>query len=336
MSLIKTFALTVAFLATSPCFGSALFGADDALEVTLSGPLSTVIKDKRTREEHPFTLEIEGASYAVDVRVRGNSRTTVCPFPPLRLDFRKSELDGTPLEGEDKLKLVTHCRTGSDRAQDAVLNEYTAYRIFNLMSDASYRVRLLKVRYEDTAGKLRLNEAQYGFLIESDEGLAERLGGSVAEVTAIRFSDMDPVQTSRMNVFQYLIGNKDWSLVRAEYDETCCHNVDVLQVSDMLLPVPYDFDLAALTRANYPGGRLNISTRREYAGYCRTPADAIAETVDHVQQLRRDIMAALAESPALSDRTLERRARFLTAYFEEAADNDALLSKFARRCVGRR
>ena len=149
----------------------------------MSGPLATVIKEKRTREEHSFTFTVGGTSYDAAVRVRGNSRAAICSFPPLRLNFRRSALTGTLLAGEDKLKLVTHCRPGSDRALDAVLNEFTAYRIFNLISDASYRVRLLKIHYHDTDGKQRgLAEAHYGFLIESSEGLAKRLGGSVADV----------------------------------------------------------------------------------------------------------------------------------------------------------
>ena len=137
-------------------------------------------------------------------------------------------------------------------------------------------------------------------------------------------------------MFQYLIGNKDWSLVRAEYDETCCHNVDLIRAGDVLLPIPYDFDLAALTRASYPSSGLNLSTRREYVGYCRTPSAALADAVDHVHGLKAEIAALTQHVPVLSERARERRAKFSAGYFEEADDGNRLLEKFARRCIGRR
>ena len=178
-------------LAALPAAASSLFDENSIVEITLRGPLSSVIADKRNREERPFTLSLGGETFNVRVRIRGNSRVQACAFPPLRLNFKKGELKGTTLEGEDKLKLVTHCRNGSERSQDSLLNEYAAYRAFEAMSSFSYRVRLLKVYYEDTDGKQsKLDDPQFGFLIESHEGLAGRLGGQVAKLEAILFSEL--------------------------------------------------------------------------------------------------------------------------------------------------
>ena len=330
-------ALVLALLTTSPTFGSSLFDHNSILEVSLSGPISTVIRQKRKREEHPFTLAVDGVSIDVAVRIRGNSLVSACRFPPLRLNFTASGPDGTSFAGEDKLKLVTHCKNGSQRSQDSVLNELTAYRIFNLISDRSYRVRLLKIRFEDTDGKQRkLEEPHYGFLIESDEGLARRLGGTVAKVKSIRFSDLDIRQTAQLNVFQYLIGNKDWSFVRSEDDDTCCHNIDLLYVDDTLVPIPYDFDLAALTGVKYRNkDELNHSTRRTYEGYCRTPANMLDQAIDHIQPLRDEILSTARLVPALDNDARERRVTIADGYFEEALSKTALLAKFERNCTGR-
>jgi len=84
--------LLVVVLASPPAFASTLFDDDQVLEVTLSGPLSSVIADKRKREQRRFTLSIGDDAYNVNVRVRGNSRVQACPFPPLRLNFKKGEL----------------------------------------------------------------------------------------------------------------------------------------------------------------------------------------------------------------------------------------------------
>lgn len=334
----RCLARLAALLLSSPVLGSTLFDGDTVLEVTLEGPVSAVIADKRDRDERPFTLTIDGTSFPVDVRVRGNSRVVACAFPPLRLDFDKSELEGTMLEGEDKLKLVTHCRNGNEQAQDSVLNEYAAYRLFRHMSDRSYRVRLLKVRYEDSDGNPRgLDEPHYGFLIESDEGLAKRLGGSVVEVEGIRFSELDLEQAARMSVFQYFIGNKDWSFVTSENDDVCCHNIDLLEVDGQLVTIPYDFDLAAITRARYrTSGRMTQSKRREYAGYCQVPAERLASVVDELLAAKTDLLATVREVPALDERTSERRMSFTEGFFDEAEDRERLLAMFDKRCIGAR
>lgn len=330
--------LVLVLLATSPTCGSSLFDDNSVLEVTMSGPLSTLIKQKRNREEYPFTLATDGASFDVSVRIRGNSRAAICRFPPLRLNFPASGPGGTPFAGADKLKLVTHCQNGSEKSQDSVLNEFTAYRIFNLISDRSYRVRLLRIRYEDTDGKQRnLEEPHYGFLIESDEDLAKRLGGTVANVVSIRFSSLDIQQTARLNVFQYLVGNKDWSFSMTDNDDTCCHNIDLLHIDDLLVPIPYDFDLATLTRARYRSrSRLNTSIRREYSGYCKTPADMLDQAIAHSQPLMDEILTTALEVPALDNDSRERRAAFIAAFFEEAVNKDSLLAKFGRYCIGSR
>jgi len=334
---MRTAVLILVMLTSSPTFGSPLFDDISILEVTLSGPLSTLIKQKRNREEYPFTLTIDGATVDVAVRIRGNSRVVVCRLPPLRLNFTASGPDGTPFAGEDKLKLVTHCRNGNERSQDSVLNEFTAYRFFNQISDRSYRVRLLRIRYEDTDGKQRkLVEPHYGFLIESDEALARRLGGTIVNVESILFSNLDMPQTARLNVFQYLIGNNDWSFVTADSDDTCCHNIDLLDVDGTLVPIPYDFDLAALTQAKYRNsGKLNQSTSRRYSGYCRTTVEFLDQAIDHIQQLKDDILTTALHIPALDNDTREHRATFTAAYFEEAAEKAALLAKFERNCIGR-
>ena len=330
--------LSFVLFATSPAVGSSLFDDRSILEVTLSGPLSSIIRQKPDREEFPFTLAVDGSSFDVSVRLRGNSRVELCRFPPLRLKFRGSGHDGTPFAGQDKLKLVTHCQNGSDSSQDSALNEFAAYRIFNLVSDRSYRVRLLRIHYKDSDDRQRkLEEPHYGFLIESDEELANRLGGTVADVKSIRFGSLDIQQSARMSVFQYVIGNRDWSFVASENDDTCCHNLDLLEVDNKLVPIPYDFDLAALTRPRYrnrPG--LNYSDRRKYSGYCRSPVDALDEALTHVQVLKEQISAAVLDVPSLSTDAGTRRATFVAAFFEEAVNKADLLARFERNCVGSR
>ena len=153
----------------------------------------------------------------------------------------------------------------------------------------------------------------------------------------VRFGDLDPQQTARMTVFQYLIGNKDWSFVTAHNDNRCCHNVDLLEIGTALYPLPYDFDLAALTRASYPGrGDLNVSKSRTYTGYCKTPQESLEMAVEHVQQLRQPILDTILQLPALEPAAAQRRASFAETFFEEATDRSGMLAKFDRDCIGSR
>lgn len=323
------------FLLASIADGSALFDDNSILEVTLIGPISTLIKHRHTPEEYEFMITANGVSRQVRARARGNSRLVVCPFPPIRLNFDKSEPKGTIFAEEGKLKLVTHCRSGNEDSQDSILNEYTAYRIFNLISDKSYRVRLLRIRYEDTDGKQKkLEEPYYGYVIESDESLAERFGGSLVNISEVRYSELDMEQTARLSIFQYLLGNKDWSLVTAEGKDTCCHNIDLFGINGALTPIPYDFDLATLTFANYRTNHALVrSKHRVYRGYCRTPDEAVESAIVQVQALKSQIMDAIRDIPVRNERTRERRRIFAAEYFDEAADTDALVTKIRQKCV---
>ncbi|MCP5090649.1 MAG: hypothetical protein GY949_06985, partial [Gammaproteobacteria bacterium] len=74
--------LLVLFLGTG--HASPLFEDDAVLEISLTGPLSSVTNDTAERRERDFTLNVDGVDLDVSVRMRGNSRALKCSFPPLR------------------------------------------------------------------------------------------------------------------------------------------------------------------------------------------------------------------------------------------------------------
>lgn len=321
---------------------AALFHDDEIIEVRLSGPLGTISKERQhpERTEYPFVLSVDGSEIPVEVRVRGKSRTEVCTFPPLRLNFGAGAAVGTPFAGQDKVKLVTHCRSGQSGFENNTLEEYTAYRIFNLISDIGYRVRLLRIHYEDTDERLRhLERTYYGFVIESDDELAARVGGNIEKTPGILYSRLDPAHTARMNVFQYLIANTDWSFVSNLEEEMCCHNLDLIEKDGRLFPVPFDFDLSGTVNPMYAQGgeRRKRVTSRTYSGYCRSQIDAVAAALDEIMALRGEILAAVEAVPVVGRNTIEARVQYVDRFFEEAADDrEKLLKQFEKDCVGRR
>lgn len=328
--------------AWGPGGATPLFEDDTIIDVSLSGPLGTISREREDEErvEYPFVLTVDGRELPVMVRVRGKSRTVVCEFPPLRLNFDATETDDTPFSGQDTLKMVTHCESGKDHYEINVVDEYLAYRIFNVISEAGFRVRLLRVTYEDTSGRLKdLERPYYAFVVEPDDDLAARLEGTIASIEAVLYSRLDESQTALMNVFQYLIANTDWSFVRNLEDEDCCHNVDLIEKNEVLLPVPRDFDLAGLVNATYAKPaeetRIRRVTTRAYRGYCRSPIDAVASALDRIVELQDEIMAVVAEAPDVEGDDKESRAEYIGEFFEEATeDREKLLKQFEKKCIG--
>lgn len=313
-----------------------LFEDDSVLEVALTGPLSSLFEDEDGRKERPFSLRANDVDYPIKVRLRGKSRRRVCSFPPLRINFAADDTAQTIFAGQDKLKLVTHCRKYASAQVDA-LQEYAAYRIFTLISDFSYRVRLLRITYTDTDGGLKENTFdRYGFLIESQSGLADRLGAQPVQVPGVSLRSLDSTQAATVYVFQYLIANTDWSLVTADGEDTCCHNGDLLDIGSVRYYVPYDFDLAGLVNPRYarPDSSVRISrvTQRAYRGYCIS-TDALRAALSNIKARRADILDVIRQLPGLTEKDIEATLEYVEKFFARADDEDKLLKSFERKCL---
>src|SRR2546426_672546 len=158
-----------------------------------------------------------------------------CDFPPLRVEFVKDEVKGTVFDGQSWLKLGTHCQDSGDYDQ-YVLKEYLTYKIFNLLTQKSFRARLLKATYVDSkSGKTVAS--RYGIFLEHDNDVARRMEGRIIGIPRVVFADLDQDTLTLMMVFEYMIGNTDFSIYAN-------HNVRLVQTPDRkLYSVPYDFDI---------------------------------------------------------------------------------------------
>ena len=315
---------------------SPLFDDHAVIDIELTGPFRSLIKSKDDRTELPFVLKANGVEQPVQVRVRGNSRLRVCNFPPLRLNFSESDTERTVFAGQGKLKLVTHCRNKAVAQIDA-LQEFAAYRIFNILSEVGYKVRLLRIIYRETEERHKADLSErYGFIVESQDELADRVGGQSADITGVSLRSLDDDQAALVYVFQYLIGNTDWSLAKAKDDDVCCHNGDIIDIDSKRFYVPYDFDLAGLVDAKYaypdPALPIRKVTQRMYRGYC-TPRDTLQNALGIIKTHKSDILGAASEIPGLPEGDQAKSADYLNQFFRRAEDEEQMLQSFERRCL---
>lgn len=310
-----------------------LFQDHSPLALRLDTDFRALFRDRsEKRVEHGATLHFENGndtgSVQVDLKTRGIFRLKRCSFPPIRLDFPAHKVDATPFAGQDKLKLVTHCQ-GDRSFERNLLKEYALYRVFNALTDTSFRVRLVHVTYIDTTRADTVT--RYGFLIESDVAFAARIGAQVEELDKVHDLVTDQGYMTLVAVFQYLIGNTDWSIWGR-------HNIALLRMTappQSLLAVPYDFDFSGAVGAPYaiPPEQLPIKSVREryYRGYCQ-PDTVLNATLTRFRLAKDSIYAAVQAVPDLPDRDKRGMLSYFDDFFEAINNRGMTDRAFIRNC----
>jgi hypothetical protein len=319
-----------------------LFDTHDPLTVELAAPFPAVFRqreaDDREYQDAILTSGASGADAGVTVplrvRVRGRSRAAQCDFPPLLLNFRKPDVVGTVFDGQDRLKLVTHCRTNA--SYDKYLRlEYLIYRVQALVTQYSLRARPIEAHYVDN-GRARDMGTRPAILLEDEEQFGERHGMTMFEATRVDRARYDAEVLATLDVFQYLIGNTDWSAIDGPGEERCCHNVTpYVRADGTLVPVAYDFDSAGLVDAPHalPDERLPIRSVRQrlYRGQCR-PAEELAPIFARFQQQRSAILALFTEQPGLDADDAERAREYIEEFYAVLADDKRRERAFFNAC----
>lgn len=317
-----------------------LFDAQEPLAIDIEADWRSVQRDRdAVRNTYPATLSYTAASGAVslpiELETRGRSRLLkeTCTFPPLLLGFSKESRKGTLFRGIGELKLVTHCQTSVSYEQNLLL-EYLVYRSYALLTDHSYRVRLLHVRYLDPGGKKPRIE-RFGFVIEDASNLAKRLHGESVRESTIDPSQLDAAAASRAEMFFYMIGMTDFSMV-ARPDGPCCHNARALRVEGgALIPVPFDFDQTGVVDPKYalPDPRLKLRgvTQRKFRGVCREPAMhevAIAQ----LREKRAEMTALFEAQEGLASVRRQKALAYLDEFFRWASDPARVRKTLTEEC----
>jgi hypothetical protein len=262
----------------------------------------------------------------VELRVRGDFRLTNCYFPPLKVQFKKSESKGTLFEGNKELKLTVQC-SAKKGTNDYVIKEYMAYKLYELISDYHYKTRLADISFQEIKGSDAKNFEFKGFFIEDTKNVAERLGGNVMK-RLVHPMAQDHLESVHNAFFMYMIGNTDFST----YVQ---HNEKLLYVDKKIVPLPYDFDMSGLVNASYATiseaneEPLPISSVRErlYRGFKRDPK-IIAQVRQEFLDKKNDIMAVVDGLEPLFENPKEfSDTKDYMLQFYKVMENDALYHK---------
>ncbi len=219
------------------------FQSLEPLEFTLEGKFSALTRDRDPESKNVYSgvIRLAGHNNAtievpVELSARGSLRRKSCEFIPLRVAFSKNEAKGTVFEMHGAaLKLVTHC-TNTSESDQFILREYLAYRIGNIVTPRSFRARLAHVTYVDSE-KRKILTTRYAMFIEDDDDVARRLEGKIVD-RELRFEQLHPVAVLQMTLFEFMIGNTDYSIFGR-------HNVRIVEHgSGLVYPIPYDFDVS--------------------------------------------------------------------------------------------
>ena len=319
-------------VAKEPKPATPLFASDAPIQVTIQGPMSSLASN-RSATPRPATMTVNGVVYPITLTPRGITRLgkETCDFPPLRVDLTQPPPPGSLFDHQKHLKLTVFCKKSAD-FQQKILLEYSAYRLYNLMTPESFRARLANVDYLDEGGRPYISRV--GFFVEDFSDVAKRNGMRQAHMGAIvPLSQIDANAGARVAIFEYMISNFDWSLRAGPNGTECCHNTRLMSATPgaTLTPVPYDFDYSGLVDAPYavPPEGIPVSNVRDrnYRGYCAhmTQAHAVAAALS---PRRAEFTGLFASIPGLNPREQAKAAGYIQGFF-----NDLDSGKMLKSCV---
>ncbi len=320
---------------------SKFFASEDPLPITLTLNIKRIRGDKDDQapwRDATIAYTPPGASapevLSLKLKTHGIWRLNHCEFPPIRLDFSKDNTKKTIFAGLNKPKLTNFCRD-DDTYEQYVLQELQAWRIYWTITHNTHAARALRVTYVDSASGKPLT-TRYAFISEDPGRMAARLGGKLLDIKGAGPDDMQPGPMVMMGVFEYLIGNTDFSV-------SGLHNIELFTKTDGTDPIPIarDFDFSGLVNARYattdPHLRIHVVRDRLYRGYCAPDAEypkafALFDSKkDAIYALYHDKVGALLQ-PKIVDET----TKYLDEFYKTIDNPKNAKSDIVEACLGKR
>jgi hypothetical protein len=311
---------------------NSLFDRDDILEITLLGDTRELLNDRyKEPKNYPFRLSYTQKdsmiTIPVEARTRGNFRRIKenCIYPPILLQFPKdSAIKSSIFNKSAKLKLVMPCK-----GVQFVVYEWLVYRLYNVITPKSFRARLVKVKLVNNKNN-KGPDPFYGILLEDEKQMAKR-NGTVSIKKGMRPEQTDTSSFLKMAVFEYLIGNTDWSTQFLQ-------NIKLISVNANSVPtaVPYDFDMSGIVNSPYarPADELKMYSVRErrYRGYCIQDLKKFDPVIEFYNKRKEDIYSIYNNCPLLDAKYLKSTIKFLDDFYATINNPAAFKKDFEYPC----
>lgn len=315
-------------------FKADFFEKEDPINISLIFDVTELKRKKNDENYLPGTLvyflsDSTKITKNVRIKARGNVRKRHCNLPPFWINVNDSSINREEIADAKKVKLVSDCNY-SNIYDEFVLKEYLAYKIFNLITDKSFRVRLVNLKLINTSRKNK-ESTSLVFMIEPLELLANRLNSLPLKRDNFNFNQMDSLSVDMVSFFQYMIGNTDFAIHNR-------HNVKILISKNFKenrpFPIPYDFDYSGLVNTFYalPEEFFEISNVREryYRGMCRSDDDYI-ELIDYFLEKEDEIINLISSFEYLEKKPKKDILEYIEQFYIELRDPD-FIKKIRTTC----
>ena len=309
-----------------------LFESSEILDITMKGDFRKILNNREGEAKYyPVSLTYpdennNAVSISIKVKTRGHFRRerSNCTYPPLLLSFPAATADSSFFPQASSLKLVMPCRR-----EEFIVHEWLVYQLYNLITPQSFRARLVRVNLEDVNNK-KMPSPFYGILLEEEKQMAKR-NNMLLVKRKIRPQQTVTESFLRMSMFEYLVGNTDWSV---EY----LQNIKLIAADSAAeaITVPYDFDLSGIVNSPYakPAPELEMASvrQRRYRGYCIKDMSLFDSTIAFYNRIKPAIYGLYTNCSLIDDKYKKVTIQFLDEFYVIINDRKKLEKEFGYPC----
>jgi hypothetical protein len=298
-------------------FTKTFFTNESLVEIGLYADFAELRKNRALDTFRRASLNLAADTFrmnevAVELKPRGAFRKEFCVPPPLMVNFKTNKT--SPLYKLGKLKMVHACSVG-DFNDQLIVKEYLVYKLYQVMTPLSFRVRLVKLNLYNQVG-LAFSAPRLGFFIEDVDEMANRNDCNELPETQRNTESMNREANTLLALFQFMVGNTDWSV-------PLNRNVKIVQAEGQPFSapfaVPYDFDYSGLVNAPYaiPYDELPIQlvTERFYRGYGRS-MEELEKVLEIFRQRKAELYGVIQECTLLTKGNMREMISYLDGFFE--------------------
>ena len=290
---------------------------EDAAKMTLEADLTNLLANRQTEDYTPALLTVaDGKSFQVKIKPKGKYRRKVAEIPPLKIKFAKKLLEAENLDSLNEIKLVMPVYD-TNLGDELVVREYIAYRMYERLTNASARARLVKLTLRD-AHVEKSRKVMMALLLEDNEETSSRLNGDEIEQYGMAPDSLIQNQLALVAMFEYMIGNTDW-------DVAMMRNVRLIRSRETgkVILVPYDFDFSGFVSAPYasPSSESGLQTVRDrFLTTNGIHRDALRRAAQILLSAKNDLYE-ICRSKHLSKASSSQLIEYLETFFQQIDAN---------------